>query len=81
MKKEIKDGILKGFEIGEEITIHANIYDTENWYVTIRKLKVFCEFLCKRNCTEAEIARYVNVLLHKKIETINELIKDVIPFT
>jgi hypothetical protein len=81
MEKEIKNGIIKGYEIGKAISIHANINDPESWFVTIRPLQIFSQSLCKKDCTEAEIARYINVLLHKKLNLLNELIKDVVPFT
>jgi hypothetical protein len=81
MKKSIKNGIIKGYEIGESVSIHCHINDPESWFVTIRNLKIFAESLCKKDCTESEIARYVNVLLHKKLNIVNEIIKDIIPFT
>ena len=81
MEKEIKNGIIKGYEIGKAISIHNHINDPESWFVTIRPLQIFGQSLCKKDCTEAEIARYVNVLLHKKLNIVNELVKDVAPFT
>jgi len=81
MEKEIKNGILKGYEIGKAISIHTHINDPESWFVTIRPLQIFSESLCKKECSEDEIARYVNVLLHKKLNIVNELIRDVLPLT
>lgn len=81
MEKEIKNGILKGYEIGKKISIHTHINDPESWFVTIRPLQIFGKSLCKKDCTEAEIARYVNILLHEKLNIVNDLIKDVAPFT
>lgn len=81
MEKEIKNGILKGYEIGKEISIHTHINDPESWFVTIRPLQIFSESLCKKECAEDEIARYINVLLHKKLNIVNELIRDVLPLT
>lgn len=81
MKPEIKNGIIKGYEIGESISIHTHISDPESWFVTIRPLEIFGRSLCKKVCTDAEIARYVNVLLHKKLEAINEIIAQITPFT
>lgn len=76
MKRENK----KGYEFGKSISIHSNINDPESWFVTIRPLQIFALSLCKKDCTEAEIAQCVNVLLHKKLNTVNDLIKDVSPF-
>jgi len=81
MEKEIKNGIVTGYEIGKAISIHTHITDPERWLITIRPLQIFGQSLCKKNCTEPEIARYVNVLLHKKLNIVNDLIKDVVPFT
>jgi len=81
MEKEIKNGIIKGYEIGKEISIHTHITDPESWFVTIRSLRIFGQSLCKKDCTEAEIARYINVLLHERLNILNELIKDVALFT
>ena len=81
MIQEIKNGIIKGYEIGKVISIHTHITDPESWFITIRPLQIFGQSLCKKDCTEAEIARYVNVLLHKKLNIVNELIQDVLPFT
>jgi hypothetical protein len=80
MEKEIKNGIIKGYEIGKAISIHTHITDPESWFVTIRPLQIFGQNLCPKDCTDAEIARYVNVLLRKKLNTVNELIKDVVSF-
>lgn len=77
----MKNGILKGYKIGKAISIHTHVNDPESWFVTISALQIFGQSLCKRDCTEAEIARYVNVLLHKKLNIVNDLIKDVVPFT
>ena len=81
MKKEIKNGIIKGYEIGNSISIHNNINDPDSWFITIRPLQIFGQSLCKKDCTEDEIARYVSVLLHERLNIINKLISDVIPFT
>lgn len=81
MTKEIKKGILVGYKIGESISIHNNINDPESWFVTIRPLHIFGDSLCKKECTESEIARYVNVLLNKRLNILNEIIKELIPFT
>lgn len=78
MRQEIKNGTVVGYEIGKYISIHAHIYDPESWFVTIRPLQIFAQSLCKKDCTESEIARYVNVLLHTKLNIINNLIKDVV---
>jgi hypothetical protein len=81
MEKDIKNGIIEGYEIGKSISIHTHISDPESWFVTIRPIQLFGQSLCKKDCTEAEIARYVNVLLHKKRNLLNELIKEVFLFT
>jgi len=81
MEKEIKNGKITGYEIEKSISIHTHITDPESWFITIIPLQIFGQSLCKRDCTEHEIARYVNVLLHKKLNIVNELIKDVVPFT
>ncbi len=81
MKKEIKNGNITGYGIGKSISIHTHITDPENWFITIRPLRIFSQSLCKRDCIEPEIARYVNVLLNKNLIIVNELIKDVVMFT
>jgi hypothetical protein len=80
-KIEIKNGKVVGYEFGKSISIHEHVNDPEGWFVTIRPLQIFGQSLCKKDCTQEEIARYVNVLLHKKLNTVNELIKDITPFT
>ncbi len=70
-----------GYEIGKHIKIHRNIHDPESWFVTIRPLSIFGESLCQKTCTESEIARYINVRLHKDLNILNDLIKEVIKFT
>lgn len=81
MEKEIKKGVLVGYKIGEQISVHNNINDPESWFITIRPLQIFGDSLCKKERTEAEIARIINVLLHKKLNTLNAIIQDVLPFT
>ena len=81
MEKEIKNGIIKGYEIGKEISIHTHITDPESWFVTIIPLRVFGQSLCKKDCTEAEIVRHLHILLYERLNILNELIKDVALFT
>jgi hypothetical protein len=81
MKRKIENGIIKGYEIGESISIHKHITDPESWFVTIRPLQIFAQRLCKKDCTEQEIARYVSAMLHEKFIIISQLIKDVTQFT
>jgi len=70
-----------GYSIGKDISIHSHIHDPESWLVTIRPLEIFGKRICSKNATEQEIARYINVLLHEKLNTITKLIKDVTYFT
>jgi hypothetical protein len=81
MKKTFKKEIHNGYEIGNYVLIHENINDPESWFLTIRPLSIFGESLCKKTCSESEIARYINVRLHKDLNTINSLIKEVVQFT
>jgi len=81
MKKVFKKEYHEGYEIGEHISIHRHITDPESWFVTIRPLQMFGEQLCKINCTEAEIARYLNLKLSINAELIELFIKQIIPFT
>ena len=81
MKKTFKKEEHNGYEIGEHIMINGHINDPESWFLTIRPLQIFGESLCKKTCTESEIARYVNVRLHKSLNMVNSLITEVIPFT
>jgi len=81
MKKIITRGVHEGYEIGLGIMIHNHISDPDNWFLTIRKLEMFGVTLCSKKCTEQEIARYVNLKLHKRLNDLNELIESVIPFT
>ena len=76
-----KKGNLTGYKIGKSVSVHNNIYDPESWFVTIRPIQLFGESLCKKTCTKEEIARYVNVLLTKKRNVIDNIINDVVPFT
>lgn len=81
MEKVIKNGVIKGYEIGKAISIHSHIADPDSWFITIRPLQIFSDSLCKKDCNEIEIATYVNTLLHKKLDKVNELINDVVLFT
>jgi hypothetical protein len=81
MKKEIKNGVLKGYEIGNSILIHSHLKDPESWFLTIRSLEIFGLRLCKKDCREQDIARYVNVLLNKKLKVVNELVEDLSKYT
>ena len=81
MKKEFKGNELSGYKIGEYISIHSHINDPESWFLTIRPLNIFGYSLCKKTQTEAEIARYIYLELHKKLNIITALVKDVYPFT
>jgi hypothetical protein len=81
MKSKIEKGIIQGYEIGELISIHKHLSDPESWFVTIRPLAIFAQSLCKKDCTEQEIARCVSDILHNKFIIISQLIKDVTPFT
>jgi pantothenate kinase-related protein Tda10 len=81
MKKTFKKEEHTGYEIGIHILIHSNINNPEGWFLTIRPLQIFSESLCEKTCTEAEIARYVNVRLHTNLNIIESLIDDVIHFT
>ena len=81
MKKEYKNDVLSGYNIGDNILVHSHIHCPESWFLTIRPLQIFAQSLCKKDCTEDEIARYINVELHKKQVIINRLIEAVVPFT
>ena len=81
MEKIIEKEKHKGYKIGNDILIHRNINDPESWFLTIRPLNVFGKRLCPLNSNEQEIARYINVILHKELNVLNETIEQVIPFT
>jgi len=81
MKNKFRKEEHEGYDIGEYIQIHRHISDPENWFVTIRPLQMFGDKLCGIQCTEAEIARYLNLKLCKQSDFIKSLIKEVIPFT
>lgn len=81
MEKTFKKERHIGFEIGEHIIIHEHINDPERWFLTIRPLQIFGESLCEKTCTEPEISRYINLMLHKRLNIIQSLIKEIIPFT
>jgi len=81
VNKKFNKEIHEGYEIGKNILIHRHINDPESWFLTIRPLSILGELLCKKTCSESEIARYVNVRLHKDLNVLNDLIDEVIPFT
>ena len=81
MEKKYKNDVLSGYNIGANISVHSHIHDPESWFLTIKPIQIFAQSLCKKNCTEDEIARYINVELRKKQVTINRLIEAVVPFT
>lgn len=81
MEKVYTKEVHTGYKIGEGISVHSHIHDPESWLVTIRPLEVFGKRICSKYATEEEIARYINVLLHEKLNTVTKLIKDVTPFT
>jgi hypothetical protein len=80
MEKELKNGKLSGYKIGKNVLIHSHISDPESWFLTIRPMDIFGKSLCSKSCTEQEIARYVNLQLHEKLHTVNEIVSDVVPF-
>lgn len=77
MEKEIKNGVIKGYEIGLAISIHSHINDPESWFVTIRPLRVFAESICKKTCTEQEIVNHLNDFMIKKRDALSAILKDV----
>lgn len=81
LKKTYKKDKHTGYEIGKNILIHSHINNPESWFVTIRPIEIYTKGLCKKTCTEAEIARYINVLLHSEHNIIEKLIKEIMPFT
>lgn len=81
MKKVEKDGILKGYDIGKNINIHSHIKDSGSWFLTIRYLNIHGLYLCKKDLTEVEIARNVHIVINNELNIVNELIKEVLPFT
>lgn len=75
-----------GYIIGEghfigDITVHKCLHDKDNWYITIKRFNILSRLLCKKTCTEQEIARYINVVLHEELAALNGLIKQITPFT
>lgn len=66
---------------GRDIYVHEYFIDKESWYLTIRKLQIHGIYLCKKTCTNEEIARYINVRLHENLNTLNSIIKEITPFT
>lgn len=81
MKKTYEKEKHTGYEIGKSILIHGHITDPESWFVIIKPIEIFSKGLCKKTCTEAEIARHINVLLHSELNIIEKLIKEITPFT
>ena len=77
MKKEIKNGVFKGYEIGGSISVHGHINDPESWFITIRSLQIFGHSLCRRDCTEDEIVRCINVLLQSKLNVIKDIMLEI----
>lgn len=74
----------EGYEIGsgvELIQIHGHINDPDYWFITIRRLIIFGDRLCKKTCTEEEIARYVNAKLKETLYVVQTMIKNTVPFT
>ena len=49
--KEMKDktGNITGYEIENSVLIHSHISDPESWFVTIRPIQIYGEFLCLNN--------------------------------
>ena len=68
-------------KIGEDILIHNHISDPESWFLTIKNLNISAQRLCGKSCNHTEIARYVNVELSKKLNIVEKLISEVIPYT
>ena len=80
MEKEFKNGKLSGYKIGKDVLIHSHINDPESWFLTIRPMEIFGKTLCSKSCTEPEIARYINLKLHEKLNVVKQIISDVVPF-
>jgi hypothetical protein len=81
IEKRDKKGSIVGYSIGRNIIIHLRLSDPESWFVTIRVFRIFGQSLCKKTCNKAEIARYINVLLHEKLVILDKLVKELLPFT
>jgi hypothetical protein len=81
MKKTFNKEIHDGYEIGKNISIHNHISDKEGWFLTIRPLNIFGKSLCKKTCTEPEIARYIYQILRTDLNILNNIIKEVAPLT
>lgn len=80
-KTQNKVGKHTGYELNNLISIHDYMGDDENWYLTIRILHIYGEVLCKKTCSEKEIARYINIVLHKRLNVLNDAIASVSKFT
>jgi len=81
MKKTFRKDVHVGYEIGKDISVHNHIHNPGRWMVTIRKLDIIGVELCSKDCSEQEIASYINVVLHQHLNKINQLISEVIEFT
>lgn len=80
MEKVYKKEALTGYKIGDKVEIHSNINDPESWFLTIRGLEIYAESLCKKSETEQDIAHKILMKLQKKLNNIQVLIEDIIPF-
>lgn len=69
---------LTGYLIGNDISIHSNINDPESWFLTIRKLSIFAERLCKKDLSEKEIANAAWVRVDRDYLIAQELKRKII---
>jgi len=69
------------YKIGKDIEIHGHIHNPENWMLTVRPLEIFGVQLCKKTCSEKEIAQHIYQIMNKKMNEVDRLMSEVIPFT
>lgn len=81
MEKTFENNVHTGYTIGNSISVHWHISDPDSWFLTIRTLQIYGFPLCKKSCTESEIARYINVILQSQKSVLNGLIEDIIQLT
>ena len=76
-----KAGEIVWYEIANGIRISNNYDDPSNWYLSIKSLNIWDKCLCKKTCTEEEIARYVMLELVKVGNSVARLKSEVSSLT
>ena len=77
MRKTFERDEHSGYDIGENISVHAHIHDPESWHLTIRRLEMFGLPLCSKDSSEDHIVKCIKEIISERLSEINSIVNEV----